>query len=385
MSKHKQGNVATAQEKETAVVSTGEKASSTGTMQSDFSLLSRYRGALMGFASLWILFFHEWVTVLNNHPIGANVEGYIKAIGFCGVDIFLMLSGIGLVFSISKKSSLPLFYYKRLKRIILPFLAMAILRCSLEKWPIVEFFKNISGVNFYTKSIYSFLWFLPAIMTLYLLFPLYYKLFSKSANPMIFTFGAIELWLILTLWVKDTMRGDMFGFTNRIPIFLLGVLFGWLIKNKKIKFTKTTWVFFALMVLLGGYLSYLNKYKGMYVMVPVSDCCFPNILMSIGLCMLLVKGFQMLVDGRYTKIVGKGLVKVLAFFGTFSLEFYCVQEWLGGRIITKMFGQYPNMLVNLAVLASVTAVAFVSHIIFTKFWVLVELLVGKIHTAIKAK
>lgn len=186
-------------------------------------LISKYRGAIMGFAALWILFFHEWVTLFVNNQVGVNIEGYLKRIGFCGVDIFLLLSGIGLTFAIRKGNVLT-FYYRRIKRILLPFLVMAIIRCALEKWPIIEFWKNISGINFYTKSIYSFLWFVPAILTLYLFFPWYYKLFTKTKKPVLFFLCSLEVWLVFSLFVRETMRGDLYGFTNRIPVFLAGVL-----------------------------------------------------------------------------------------------------------------------------------------------------------------
>lgn len=45
-------------------------------------LISKYRGAIMGFAALWILFFHEWVTLFVNNQVGVNIEGYLKRIGF---------------------------------------------------------------------------------------------------------------------------------------------------------------------------------------------------------------------------------------------------------------------------------------------------------------
>lgn len=38
-------------------------------------LISKYRGAIMGFAALWILFFHEWVTLFVNNQVGVNIEG----------------------------------------------------------------------------------------------------------------------------------------------------------------------------------------------------------------------------------------------------------------------------------------------------------------------
>lgn len=208
-------------------------------------LISKYRGAIMGFAALWILFFHEWVTLFVNNQVGVNIEGYLKRIGFCGVDIFLLLSGIGLTFAIRKGNVLT-FYYRRIKRILLPFLVMAIIRCALEKWPIIEFWKNISGINFYTKSIYSFLWFVPAILTLYLFFPWYYKLFTKTKKPVLFFLCSLEVWLVFSLFVRETMRGDLYGFTNRIPVFLAGVLLGWLTQQKKTTFTKGTWCLIAI-------------------------------------------------------------------------------------------------------------------------------------------
>ena len=350
--------------------------------EGDFFLLSRFRGALMGFASLWIIFFHEWIKLLDNHPVGSAIEGYIKSIGFCGVDIFLLVSGIGLYFSMQKKTSLPMFYYKRFKRIVLPFITVAVVRSVIEKWPFDFFINNISGINFYKSNIYYFLWFVPAIITLYIFFPLYYRLFSRSSHPVIFTFGAVQIWLVITLWVRDTMRGDLFGFTNRIPIFIIGVLFGWLIKNVKIKFSLSVWTFFGIMLILGGYLSYLTKYKGMYILVPVSDCCFPDILMAVSLSLLMAKGFDLLCKGKHIKVFGNALVKVLAFFGTFSLEFYCIQEWLGGRIITKMTGNYDPLVINLAVLAAVTAVSFPAHLLFNQFWKAIEFIAGKLRSAV---
>ena len=140
--------------------------------QNGLYLISKYRGAIMGAAALWILFFHEWQPIFGDVPYLSFAEKFLKRIGFCGVDIFLLLSGIGLTFSIGK-TGVGMFYYKRFKRLAFPFLGMAVLRGILEGWSFSAFWKNVSGVHFYTKSMYSFLWFVTAIATLYLLFPLY--------------------------------------------------------------------------------------------------------------------------------------------------------------------------------------------------------------------
>ena len=350
-----------------------------------FQLLSKYRGAIMGLAAIWILIFHEWIQLSTTPPEGgfdliSNLERYIKAIGFCGVDIFLMLSGIGLTFAI-KKDSLGKFYYRRLRRILLPFLTMAVIRCSLEHWGMQNFIGNVTGWKFYTMNMYSFLWFVPAICTLYLFFPLYYKLFSKPENKILFTLGAIGIWMILTMLFRDKMRNDLFGFTNRIPVFLIGVLFGWMTQNKKeIVFTAQTWITITVTLFLGFYLAFLANFRGWGLIVPVSNCCIPNCLISISFPFLLAKGLDLLV--RKTGKFGGAVFRVLAFFGTFSLEFYCVQEWLAGKLIPKLQGSgWTNLGINLVVFAAVTASAFAASRIFSLFWKLVEIPVQKLKAA----
>lgn len=175
------------------------------------------------------------------------------------------------------------------------------------------------------------------------------------------------------------MRGDLYGFTNRIPVFLAGVLLGWLTQQKKTTFTKGTWCLIAITFVAGLYLAYITNYKDYYLLVPTSNCCVPNFMISVSLPFLMAKFLDILSHAKYTKPVGIGLTKVLSFFGTFSLEFYCVQEWLGWKIMGKMFEQQrPGWLINLAVLLAITAVSFAAHFLFQQFWKLVDWLIGMI-------
>ena len=111
--------------------------------RNDFLLINKYRTALMGFAALWILIFHEWVPVFEGGGKLQAAEEFVKRIGFCGVDIFLFLSGIGMTYAIKKTRSLSAFYYKRLKRILFPFIAVAIVSAVLEGWPMVKLLKYV--------------------------------------------------------------------------------------------------------------------------------------------------------------------------------------------------------------------------------------------------
>lgn len=174
--------------------------------KSMIAVISKYRKAIMGFAALWILAMHEWRLLI---PYGESFwerEVFLKDIGFCGVDIFLLLSGMGLTYAI-KKSSVGRFYFGRIKRILFPYLAVAVIVGVSYGWSAREFLANVSGYNFYFKSIYSFMWFVPAILTLYLVFPLYWAIFSRAKNKTVFTLTVLVIWLLVSMVLRDRLRG----------------------------------------------------------------------------------------------------------------------------------------------------------------------------------
>ncbi len=337
--------------------------------RSDLSLLFHYRQALMGIAALWILMTHEWQIISQNGDFIWETERFIKRIGFCGVDIFLLLSGMGMVFSLEKNSLLR-FYYNRLKRIIFPFWIMAAVVAFVDQWDKVFFAKVITGVAFFRINIYSFLWFVPAIITFYLVVPLYYYIFRRAKNKYLFTAVVLEIWLLFSLILKDIMRQDLYGFTNRIPIFIAGVLFGWLCREGKVRFTKGTWAALAVTLLLGLYLAYQTNMNGMEILVPVSNCCIPNFLISISLPLLLAKGFELLGRVRSGRI-SIFFTRVFGFFGMMSLEFYCVQEWIAKKILAGFVEQYGNAASNLLLLIIVITAGLALYLI-NKFivWVI---------------
>ncbi len=336
--------------------------------QDGLKLLSRYRGAIMGFAALWIFFYHEWQPMLQATSL-AFAEGFIKRIGFCGVDIFLLLSGMGLTYAITKEK-LPTFYYRRFKRLYLPFLLVGVCCLLLKQWDVDAFWGNVTGVNFYRKNMYSFLWFVPAIGSLYVIFPLYYKIFARHKNPITCLLGALAVWLILSVYLRDTLRYDLFGFTNRLPVFLVGVYLGWRSRKGKLHFSFGTWLMLMAVLACGLYLSYETNFKDYYLLVPISNCCIPNLLISVSLPFLLAK----LLDLLYVcKPLGKGLEKAFGFWGMFSLEFYCVQEAIGFQLMPKLYGAgWPAGAVNLAMILAATAAGLLLHLCVKYFWKLAE-------------
>lgn len=332
-----------------------------------FLLISKYRGAIMGLAALWILIYHAWNPLLSENAGGIQgffsfLELYIKKVGFCGVDIFFLLSGFGLTYAISK-GSLFRFYYRRIRRIALPFLAICIVDAVFEKWSLAEFVKIVTGYYFYTQDINFFLWFIYAIVILYLLFPAYYKLFSSAKNKVLFTSGVIVLWLLLSLILRDKIRLDIFGFTNRIPVFVIGILFGHVSKTyKEIRFTKRTYIFILITFALGLYLQYLTRFLKIELIIPDGKCFLPNLITAVCVSFLFAK----LLDAfeRHLKAFGKAVIAVFAFLGTFTVEMYCAQDFFPALIPLLRNDGWSNLMINVTIFFLVIATAWVESVIF---------------------
>lgn len=324
----------------------------------------------MGFAALCILNFHTWCKMFEHTDLWF-LEAFITRIGFFGVDIFFFLSGLGLFFSIQSHSCVK-FYYHRFRRLAIPFLTVAMLRYVLNDWTIWQLLRNISGVNFYTFNIYSFLWFVPAVATFYLLFPIYYKIFSASSNKTAFTLSVLVLWLLASIALSDTLRSDLFDFTNRIPIFCVGCLAGYLSQQREYIFNRSIWILLILTLILGLYLSYLTNYRNMPLLVPTPNCCVPNFLITVSISFLMPKSLELLCNIPPLKMIGNALVRFFTFYGIMSLELYCIQEWLFA-IMRPWLSQHFNVLmVNVIFFISVSVLGIVLWLIQKTIWKLVE-------------
>ena len=287
-----------------------------------------------------------------------------------GVDIFFLLSGIGLTYSI-KKSTIRRFYYKRFRRIIFPFLAVGILRAVVENWGVRKFIGNITGFNFWTVSIYSFLWFIPAIVMFYLIFPLYNHFLKKIPEKIEITAIVLSLWLIGATYLEDFIiskgRMDLYGFINRIPIFLIGVMFGHIAQNRKLHINKIKWLVIITLNILGMYFADLTNFHSVKLIVPVSNCCIPNILLAVSITFLLAKWFDRISNCKFGMI----MIKIFQLLGMISLELYCVQEFIGDMLL-KYFSFPNNVLKNLVLFSGILFSAVIIYFLEIYLWKLID-------------
>ena len=80
-----------------------------------YALLSKYRSELMGLAALWVMLFHAFQLNIGFAPLRL-----LKSFGYAGVDIFVLLSGMGLCMSFVKRDGEPLrtYFLRRAGRIL---------------------------------------------------------------------------------------------------------------------------------------------------------------------------------------------------------------------------------------------------------------------------
>lgn len=174
------------------------------------------RAYLMGIAMIFVVIYHAFCWIYN--PIGhLNV-------GYCGVDIFLFLSGMGLSYSF-EKNDIKTFYKNRFWRIYpLYFIAVSIAYALChDRWNFTTYVANLTTAGYYLNGgVSSFDWYINALVTLYICFPLFYY-YSKTRyvglsllTIAVFIYGVIYYHHI-SYWYDCLI--------SRLPIFLYGVMF----------------------------------------------------------------------------------------------------------------------------------------------------------------
>lgn len=161
------------------------------------ALINKYRGQIMGFSAICIVFFHLWECQLSpSSPLRLLywLELGISGMGYFGVDIFFLLSGIGLSYAIGKHS-LKEFWLRRFRRLVVPVLVVSLIQWAKEGWTVLYYLFGLSGIGFFIKRHY-FLWFISAITATYLLFPLYWRFFSRSRAKPRFTALFAAVWYL---------------------------------------------------------------------------------------------------------------------------------------------------------------------------------------------
>ncbi len=300
------------------------------------------RSELMGLAALWIMMYHVWLLVLSDTPVLGEIEHYVKLYGFTGVDIFFLLSGMGLTGSMRKHSAAG-FYYRRIRRIAFPYIIASIGYAILRKWSVMEFIRAFTGIGFFAGDENGdFLWFVPAIVICYLVFPLYYKVISASKHPVVLTAVLSLVFGIISLLLFDLAVPQAVGrMTQRIPVFLTGILIGINddIGNIRIG-RKLTAVFVSVLAICIFITAFKPFTPGRFTPLITGVM---GVMTAVLFCMLMSRTGEGFLPCRFLRLTG-----------SMSFEIYCINVVLFEFLIIVITGygrQYfafrPDMLINI--------------------------------------
>ena len=308
----------------------------------DYSVLSRRRNDLFGISIVSIVIFHYCLL----SKLGA-AKVFVALVGSVGVPIFLILSGMGLFFSMSKNPSLKDFYKKRLVRVLIPYAIVASVHFLIEavilgKGDIIGFLRGIFFVDFFTKGDSQF-WFIAFILIMYIFFPLLFKLFQSGKynflKLVILICAAVGLNFALSR-VAPQLYDNIEVMLTRIPAFVCGVYIGEKVYNKR-----AVQIPFWIITFLGGmaflYLSILKRVVGgkpPFILLRYGETVYALLLM-----MVLAIILDAIHSGTFSKIC--------AFFGGMSLELYMVHVSL--RTIMGKIGFPPKNALYYAVMVAV--------------------------------
>lgn len=298
---------------------------------------------IMAFAAFFILIYHLWINITN-----LKIEIYLRQLCVIGVDLFFFISA----YSITKnyKFDYKNFITNRFKNIYLKFIFFSIIGALYNKWGIVKFLKIITGVELFLKGGGSFLWFLPAIMLVYLILPLYIKLVNKFKKRTFFITIILYLLVVISLSLFSNYNA-FFILINRIPIILLGYYFyeynilDKLSQNKK----RNNYVIF-INIVFGIFISY-------YVFMNYFNVFWFKDIFYV-LYIPLIVGIILLLDKLDVNIFSNLVSKI-------TLELYALEMLFGFKIANIIFNYFDiKILSNFLTILLLIVLALLFNYVF---------------------
>lgn len=185
-----------------------------------FDALKKNRSLIMGLAILWVAFYHiPWI---DRNPL----LDFIHDIGYIGVDVFLLISGIGLCHSVRSRGKRG-YLIQRVKRImpgLLPVLVVwSLIMMAMGVMSCREFAGSVTLLGWWFGQNKQLNWYFSAVWMYYVLGVLLYRPVVQGKHPVPVVIGMFLLSLVLVhlsrYWHHPTAY-------SRIPVFFVGMLLG---------------------------------------------------------------------------------------------------------------------------------------------------------------
>ena len=290
-------------------------------VKSPYYYLSKYRSVLMGLAILWVTWHHSSVRI-DFLPIGNSVFAFLKQVGYSGVDLFLLISGMGIYNSL-EKNSISKFIKNRVVRIIpvwwinlliTVLFKQFVFQISMSKLEILGF---ATFTGYWLNMSYQGNWYVYAIMLFYLISPVFHSLIKGSKKKLSMCIILVIVSIIVSIPFFNDEKLIVF---SRVPIYIVGMYISASLRNSAIK--KKHWIALISAFAFGLFLLIIC-YKFFYAYLWLYGLWwYPFIIIAPTLLLLIAKcidNFQCFL---------RPLLFVLSILGKSSLEILLVSSFL---------------------------------------------------------
>ncbi|MBR4098953.1 MAG: acyltransferase [Clostridium sp.] len=274
-----------------------------------YTILSKYRSELMGGAMLWVMLFHA-----ADLDMGLQVLELFRAAGFGGVDIFILLSAMGLSMSLSKKEQdyaafmarragrlLPAYY-----AVMLPYTLFLILA---QDAPWSALIWNSSLLYYWVRSAGGFNWYVAGAMTFYAVTPLCLRALRSSTHRATLAAAGIGASLLACQLLVQEGYWYVTDFFYRVPVFFLGLLMG-LYAGEQRQLGRADVRVWAASLGLGAIYLIIHFTENTPILFPL---CHLFLFTTVPLCLLACLCFEWLPLGwlqRFLRLVGKHSLEI---------------------------------------------------------------------------
>lgn len=317
----------------------------------NYDSFSLHRRLIMGVAAILILACH----IASYSTLPKNIFTSLIYDLNIGVEIFLIMSGIGLYFSLSnKKYRFGDYYLKRILNVYCIYLIITLpdviyQDLILSSTNIKQVLFDLTGISFWLGETKEG-WYVHFAMALYLIYPVIFKIIKwAEEKKALLPITALSCAAVIAFcFVSDKKLPDFYSTYEiaiaRIPAFLVGCCLGSLVYNKK-PITKKMYFAAALGIIIWFAVKATHK--------PLIYERFSHILLSLTICLFIV---------ILTELIPlKPLVKCLEFFGGISLETYLVHLALL-RAVKANYGKISPLKYAIVIAVAVVISYFVAKI-----------------------
>lgn len=265
--------------------------------------LSKARGVLLGLATLIIAIVHA-----PYEPAEGSFLLFLRFFGSGAVDIFLLLSGMGLWFSFSKNGNVLSFWKKRLLRLLPPLLPILLVCAVFTADGAVDFLMKLSLVDLWVTGDRTF-WYFSLLVLLYLFFPFIFKTVKKWGVRAVLAAAVLTAGIsVLLYFVFPTVFSHVEIALLRVPVFFFGIWIGkYVAADRRMPPTGVTVVSY---LLLSAVLYFIWE-------MPIVGRLLngaAGVLFALALAPFLAKRRGALLPGALSKL------------GIYSAEYYLIQE-----------------------------------------------------------